>query len=135
MWVKSLQSSLTLDNPVDYSLSVGLFCPWDSPGKNSGVGCHTFPQGIFLIQGSNPHVFCFLHWQAGSLPLAPPGRPCMPSTLSETPGQLCQRKECHLLKCRDQFSSTVTMWGGVRNGLHQSQAREDCVPFIQRRLL
>ena len=80
VWVKSHQSSLTLGNPMDYSLSVGLFCPWDSPGKNTGVGCHTFPQGIFLIQGSNPHVFCLLHWQAGSLPLAPPGKPCMPST-------------------------------------------------------
>ena len=26
----------------------------DSPGKNTGVGCHTLPQGIFLTQGSNP---------------------------------------------------------------------------------
>ena len=27
--------------------------PWDSPGKNSGVGCHFLLQGIFLTQGSN----------------------------------------------------------------------------------
>ena len=26
----------------------------DSPGKNTGVGCHSLPQRIFLIQGSNP---------------------------------------------------------------------------------
>ena len=26
----------------------------DSPGKNSGVGCHALLHGIFLIQGSNP---------------------------------------------------------------------------------
>ena len=26
-------------------------------------------QGIFPIQGSNPHVLRLLHWQAGSLPL------------------------------------------------------------------
>ena len=25
-----------------------LLCPWDSPGKNTGVGCHTLFQGIFL---------------------------------------------------------------------------------------
>ena len=25
-------------------------CPWDSPGKNSRVGCHFLLQGIFLIQ-------------------------------------------------------------------------------------
>ena len=32
-------------------------------------------QGIFPTQGLNPCVLCFLHWQAGSLPLAPPGKP------------------------------------------------------------
>ena len=31
-----------------------LLCPWDSPGKNTGVGCHAFLQGIFPTQGSNP---------------------------------------------------------------------------------
>jgi len=36
------------------------------------VGCHALFQGIFLTQGLNPHL---LHWQAGSLPLAPPGKP------------------------------------------------------------
>ena len=54
-----------------------LFCPWDSPCKNSGVGCHDFLQGIFLTQGWKL-LLCFLHllhWQVGSLPLAPPGKP------------------------------------------------------------
>ena len=41
-----------------------LFCPRDYPGKNTGVGCHLLLQGIFLIQGSNPHLLCLLHWQA-----------------------------------------------------------------------
>ena len=31
-----------------------ILCPWDSPGKNIGVGCHSLPQGIFPTQGSNP---------------------------------------------------------------------------------
>ena len=30
-----------------------LLCPWDSPGKNTGVGCHALFQGIFPTQGSN----------------------------------------------------------------------------------
>ena len=30
-----------------------LLCPWDFPGKNAGVGCHFFLQGIFLTQGMN----------------------------------------------------------------------------------
>ena len=29
-------------------------CPWDSPGKDAGVGCRFLFQGIFLPQGSNP---------------------------------------------------------------------------------
>ena len=31
-----------------------LLRSWDSPGKNTGVGCHFILQGIFPIQGSNP---------------------------------------------------------------------------------
>ena len=49
-----------------------LLRPWDSPGKNTGVGCHFLLQGIFPTQGSNPRLLCLLHWQAGSLPLVPP---------------------------------------------------------------
>ena len=28
-----------------------LLCPWDSPGKNTGVGCHALLQEIFPTQG------------------------------------------------------------------------------------
>ena len=31
-------------------------CPWDSPGKNTGVGCFALLQGIFPMQGLNPHL-------------------------------------------------------------------------------
>ena len=31
-----------------------LLCPWDSPGKNTGVGSHSLLQGIFLTQRLNP---------------------------------------------------------------------------------
>ena len=31
-----------------------LLHPWDSPGKNTGVGCHALLQGIFLTQWSKP---------------------------------------------------------------------------------
>ena len=40
---KSLQSCLTLCDPIDDS-PPGSPHPWDSPGKNTGVGCH------FLLQ-------------------------------------------------------------------------------------
>ena len=33
-----------------------LLCPWDLPGKDTGVGCHFLLQGVFPNQGSNPHL-------------------------------------------------------------------------------
>ena len=50
-------------------------CPWDSPSKNTGVGCHALLQGIFMTQESNLVLLGLLHWQVSSLPLAPPGKP------------------------------------------------------------
>ena len=51
------QSCLTLCGPMDYS-PPGSSCPWDSPGKNTEVGCHALLQGIFPTQEWNP---CLLH--------------------------------------------------------------------------
>ena len=39
---------------------IGLLCPWSSPGKNTGVGCHFLLQGIFATWGSNLGL---LHWR------------------------------------------------------------------------
>ena len=47
----------------------------DSPGKNTGVSCHSLLQGIFPTQGSNQCLLSPPHWQVGSLPLVPPGKP------------------------------------------------------------
>ena len=42
---KSLQSCLTLCDPTDWAMQPTRRCrPWDSPGKNTGAGCH------FLLQ-------------------------------------------------------------------------------------
>ena len=46
-------SCLTLCNPMDCNLP-GFFVHGDSPGKNTGEGCHALLQGIFPAQGSNP---------------------------------------------------------------------------------
>ena len=45
-----------------------LLCPWDSPGMNTGVGCHFLLQGTFPTQESNPG-------QVDSLLYEPQGRP------------------------------------------------------------
>ena len=52
-----------------------LHCPWNSPGKNTAVGCLFLLQAIFPTQGSNLHLLCLLQWQVASLPLVPPGKP------------------------------------------------------------
>ena len=52
--------------------STRFLCPWDFPGKDTGVGCHFLLQGIFLIQALN---LCLLHLQVDSLPLSHLGRP------------------------------------------------------------
>ena len=72
MCAVSLQSCPTLCDPMDRSSPLRLLFPWNSPSVNTGVDCHALLQGIFPTQGSNPHLLCLLHWQAGSLPLVPP---------------------------------------------------------------
>ena len=44
-----------------------FLCPWDFPGKNTGVGCYFLLWRAFLTQGWNP---CLLHQLTDSLPLS-----------------------------------------------------------------
>ena len=47
------QLCLPLCDPMDCS-TPGSSVHGDSPGKNTGMGCHALLQGIFSTQGSNP---------------------------------------------------------------------------------
>ena len=74
-----------------------LFSPWDSPGKNTEVGCHFLLQGIFPTQGPNlglPHCKQFLYHLShqGSLVHFLPVKAQMSSSLIST--------ECNLFLCR-----------------------------------
>ena len=71
---KLLQLCPTLCNSM-FCWSARLLCPWDSPGKNTGVGCHALLQGIFPTEGSNASILHLLHWQVDSLPLNHLGMP------------------------------------------------------------
>ena len=51
------ESCPTLCDPMECSW---LLCPWNSSGKDTGVGCHFLHQVIFPTQGSNPSL---LHWR------------------------------------------------------------------------
>ena len=57
-------ASVVSDSLRHYGLSPTRFLnPWDSAGKNTGVGCHAFLQGFFFTQGWNLHLLCPLHWR------------------------------------------------------------------------
>ena len=79
--IRELQIKTTMRyhlTPADCVLCVKssrLLCPWDSLGKNTGVGYYALLQGIFPAQGSNPCLLCLLDWQVGSLSLVLPGKP------------------------------------------------------------
>ena len=62
----------TLCTSMDYSPPARLLCPWDFPGKNTGVGFHSLLQRIFPTQGLS---LCLLHWQVDSLPAETLGKP------------------------------------------------------------
>ena len=94
-----------------------FLCPWNSPDKNTGVGCRALLPGIFLIQGSNSSLSHLLHWQAGSSPLAPPGKPILagiPSTLCGRAGWEHSECVCPPLKGAEELAQS-------RAGLHLSQ--------------
>ena len=70
---KSLQSYPTLCDPTNHS-PPGSSVHEDSPCKNTVVVCHFLFQRIFPTQGLNLHLLHLLPGQAGSLPLASPGK-------------------------------------------------------------
>ena len=51
---KHLKSEVAQSCPTLRPHGLHLLHPWDSPGKSTGVGCHSLLQGIFWTQGWNP---------------------------------------------------------------------------------
>ena len=73
LWTVAHQALLSMEfSRQEYW--TGLPCP--STG-------HLPDPGIFLTQGSNPHLLCLLHWEADSLPLASPGKPGVLKTMED----------------------------------------------------
>ena len=74
----------------------------------SGLPC-PLPE-IFPTQGSNPHL---LHWEAGSFPLAPPGKPLLKYTDTEI-GSL-------LLKVMSTSNAAVSLLDSSSETVRESQ--------------
>ena len=81
-----------------------LLCLKDSPSKNTGVGFHALLQVIFPAQGSNPGLLCILHGQAGSLPLALPGKPPVSFVCSLLPTLLVYLPHLNI-QCSPQYGA------------------------------
>ena len=70
--------SVMSDSLQPYGLEpASLLCPWDLPGRSTGVGCHFLLQGIILTQGLNLHLLRLLPWQAEPLLLCQLGSPSL----------------------------------------------------------
>jgi len=79
------QSCLTLCDPMDCK-PTRLLCPWNSPGKNTGVGSLSLLQQIFPTQGSNPGL---LHCKWILYHLSPQGSHCTCMQSLFSPVWLC----------------------------------------------
>ena len=80
MWVCMSSHSAVSDSLWPHGLySARLLCPWDFPGKNTGVClvCHFLLHGIFLTKGSNFRLLCLLHFRKILLPLSHQGSPML----------------------------------------------------------
>ena len=98
------QSCLTICNPMDCS-PPGSSVHGDSPGKNTGVGCHVLLHGIFPTQGLNPglplcmQILCHLSHQ---------GSPCISEIIDISPGMsLLVRVWQSMVHWRREWQSTL----------------------------
>ena len=78
-WYYFLASAQLLSRVWLFATPWTATCPWDFPGRNTGVGCHFLLRGIFLTHGSNLHLLCLLHGQEDPLPLSKLGSPSGPT--------------------------------------------------------
>ena len=66
--------SVVSDSLQTHGLYTRLVCLWNYPGKNTGVGCHSFLQGTFPTQGLN---LGFLHCKQPLFHLIHKGSPVL----------------------------------------------------------
>ena len=86
----------------------GLLCPWDSPGKNAGVGSHSLLQANFLLQELSPGLpHCrriLYHLSRQGSPLARIHR--HKEKLEESP---CHSQSCQEERDRKCFGSMASL--------------------------
>ena len=135
-WIYASKVSVSLPVMPDSLLPHGLqptrlFCPWDFPGKRTGVGCHFLLQMIFPTQGSNPG---FLHCRQILYQLSYKESPVESGTWSEVKWSevaqscptLCDPMDCSLpgSSVHGIFQAIVLEWVAISFSRGSSQPRD-----------
>ena len=92
--------------------------PWDSSGKNSGVGCHSLIQGIFPTQGMNLdllHCRFFTIWATREAPQRNSTRSWVQTQADTCP---LDRKSNPLTTQPSQLSASITDWISIQVWTH-----------------
>ena len=95
-----------------------LLCPWDSPGKTTGVGRHFLLQGIFPTQGIEPmsRLLRLLHWKIGCFPPSHLGSRLLHSFSDELVAEAVEHRSSshrHRFNMESDWFSPVTSYGGA----------------------
>ena len=101
---KSLQSCPTLCDPIDGS-PLGSPRPWDSPGKNTGVGCHFLLEYMKVKSESEVAQSC--PTLSNLMDCSPPG------------------SSVHGI-----FKARILEWGAIAFSLHNKQFRTSEYPIV-----
>ena len=103
-------------------------CPWDSPGKNTEVGCHSLLQGIFPIQGSNP---CLLHCRQIPYHLSHQGSYCVLSHSvmfdSATPWTVAYQDPLYMGILQARILEWITLPSSRGSSLPKDQTQVSCI--------
>ena len=102
-------------NPVDCSPPSSL-CPWDSPGKNTGVGCHFLLQGSFPTQGLKPGL---LHCRRILYHLSHQGNPRVTGNWYKLSSQFHPLFQCLF---RDSYLTQFGQWNTTKNLLRRNSS-------------
>jgi len=121
------KSCPTLVSPWEVATQVPL--SMDSPGRNTGVGCHFLLQGIFLTQGLNPHPPALA---GGFFTTEPPGKPrcCVLSCLrlSVTPWTEAHQGPLSMEFSRQEYWSGLPFPSpGIQVGIIPPQGSNSCL--------
>ena len=119
-----------------------LLCPWDSPDKNTGVGCHSHLQQIFPTQGSSPHLLCLLycrqilyHWAFGEGCYGENPRPNSSFTINYLYESEHFFKKLHWSQCPDKSNKrkiSLDSVGEGEGGIIGENSIETCMsPYVK----